>query len=506
MMARARQLPGATPCSTPCCRCAASSEDPISGGRHKVWGSAPLWVPPQTSTIASHLPKAVGLGVRIARAATGSTADLPRRDRRCAVVRRRVREPCDGAGRLQCRALSRKRGVPVPVLFLCEDNGIGISVATPRNWIQETFSRSPARLLPRRGELDAVFEAARQAIDIAATRAPTFLHLRDGAPVGPRGQRRRDHVPHVRGDRGESKPAIPLLAQRPPAGWSAARPPTDDPARPLSDTREGTRVNAAADEASRRPKLTTRERVVAPLAPVRRRGDPRSPPRPSRAEARSACSTASCPNRTAAPSARSRLPRQRRAARTCSPRPETLLFGEDVAKKGGVYHVTMGLADTFGVGRVFDTLLDETTILGLAQGAAHIGCLPFPEIQYLAYIHNALDQIRGEACSLQFFSRTTATCRCTVPEPDGRARRRPRLPEGLRRPLPQRQLDRRAARHPGPDPRRAGARRRRRADAAHDDRAANQFGKRVSSSSSRSRSTLVQEADIVAAALEVLGR
>jgi 2-oxoisovalerate dehydrogenase E1 component len=53
---------------------------------------------------------------------------------------------------------------------------------------------------------------------------------------------------------------------------------------------------------------------------------------------------------------------------------------------------------------VFDTLLDETSILGIAQGAAHAGLLPIPEIQYLAYVHNALDQIRGEAASLQFFS------------------------------------------------------------------------------------------------------
>jgi 2-oxoisovalerate dehydrogenase E1 component len=48
--------------------------------------------------------------------------------------------------------------------------------------------------------------------------------------------------------------------------------------------------------------------------------------------------------------------------------------------------------------------LDETTILGLAQGYANMGLLPIPEIQYLAYFHNACDQIRGEAASLQFFS------------------------------------------------------------------------------------------------------
>ncbi len=47
---------------------AASREDPISNGRHKVWGSAPLWVLPQTSTIASQLPKAVGTAIAVSRA------------------------------------------------------------------------------------------------------------------------------------------------------------------------------------------------------------------------------------------------------------------------------------------------------------------------------------------------------------------------------------------------------------------------------------------------------
>jgi 2-oxoisovalerate dehydrogenase E1 component len=84
--------------------------------------------------------------------------------------------------------------------------------------------------------------------------------------------------------------------------------------------------------------------------------------------------------------------------------PETILFGEDVARKGGVYHVTADLTKKLGVGRVFNTLLDETTILGLAIGAGHAGLLPLPEIQYLAYLMNAIDQLRGEAASMQFFS------------------------------------------------------------------------------------------------------
>jgi 2-oxoisovalerate dehydrogenase E1 component len=48
--------------------------------------------------------------------------------------------------------------------------------------------------------------------------------------------------------------------------------------------------------------------------------------------------------------------------------------------------------------------LDEQTILGLAIGMAQNGFIPLPEIQFLAYLHNAEDQIRGEAATLPFFS------------------------------------------------------------------------------------------------------
>src|SRR6185436_10128308 len=57
----------------------------------------------------------------------------------------------------------------------------------------------------------------------------------------------------------------------------------------------------------------------------------------------------------------------------------------DVGRKGGVYNLTNTLQKRFGAARVFDTLLDETSILGIAEGAAHIGLLPIPEIQGLAY-------------------------------------------------------------------------------------------------------------------------
>jgi 2-oxoisovalerate dehydrogenase E1 component len=84
--------------------------------------------------------------------------------------------------------------------------------------------------------------------------------------------------------------------------------------------------------------------------------------------------------------------------------PEIVMMGEDIGRKGGVYGVTQKLHARFGPARVIDTLLDEQSILGLAIGMAHNGYVPIPEIQFLAYLHNAEDQIRGEAATLPFFS------------------------------------------------------------------------------------------------------
>ena len=83
--------------------------------------------------------------------------------------------------------------------------------------------------------------------------------------------------------------------------------------------------------------------------------------------------------------------------------PSTVIFGEDVAIKGGVYNVTSDLHKIFGVRRVFDSPLDETSIIGFGIGFGHNGFIPIPEIQFLAYFHNAEDQLRGEAATLPFF-------------------------------------------------------------------------------------------------------
>ncbi len=161
---------------------------------------------------------------------------------------------------------------------------------------------------------------------------------------------------------------------------------------------------AAAAEADRRPKLSGLAEVVAPLAPYSPAAVKAEAERFDYAGKREAVfgGAAKLPEK-AAPRHLAIQINQALHDLFCK-YPEALLFGEDVAQKGGVYTVTKGLHKAFRNTRVFNTLLDETTILGLAQGYANMGMLPVPEIQYLAYFHNAGDQIRGEAASLQFFS------------------------------------------------------------------------------------------------------
>lgn len=73
--------------------------------------------------------------------------------------------------------------------------------------------------------------------------------------------------------------------------------------------------------------------------------------------------------------------------------PRMSVFGEDVGPKGGVHAVTLGLQERFGVGRVFDTSLNEEGIVGRAGGMALAGLLPVPEIQFRKYAEPATEQI-----------------------------------------------------------------------------------------------------------------
>jgi 2-oxoisovalerate dehydrogenase E1 component len=403
VMARSRHLPGSTPILDTLLGVVASSDDPISQGRHKVWGSRPLWIPPQTSTIASHLPKAMGLAFSLARARRlGVESELPDD---AVVVCSFGDASANHATALSAINTARyavRLGQPMPLLLVCEDNGTGISVPTPEGWIADTFGEvSHLRYVRAEGDLDAIWDAVGEAVDhVRERRQPAFLHLRTVRLWGHAGSdAEQAYRPITEIEAIEARD--PLLANARFLVESGAATPSELQGL-VAETRA--RVLAVGEEAARHPRLQTTEEVIAPMAPMHadRVADRAASPVLTREERTASFGTlpeeGSQPARTLAASLNAAL------ADELLRRPELLLFGEDVGRKGGVYGVTVGLQKRFGAARVFDTLLDETSILGIAQGAAHIGLLPIPEIQYLAYLHNALDQLRGEAASLQFFS------------------------------------------------------------------------------------------------------
>jgi 2-oxoisovalerate dehydrogenase E1 component len=405
VMARARQLHGSTPVLDTALGMVASSDDPIAQGRHKVWGSHALWIPPQTSTIASHLPKAMGLAFSLARARRiGVASGLPDDAIVACSFGDASANHATALSAINTARYAVRMGLPMPLLLVCEDNDTGISVPTPEGWIADTFGNQPhLRYFLADGELDERWDVVGAAIDhVRSTRQPAFLHLRTIRLWGHAGS---DAEQTYRGaaEIAAVEARDPLVRNaRYLIRTGAASP--DDLADLVREARG--RVLAVAEEATRRPRLQTTEEVVAPMAPWHpERAAARAAEPMVDAEARTRAFDGALPEDAVLPNARTMAGAINAAlADELLRRDELIVFGEDVARKGGVYNVTNGLQKRFGAARVFDTLLDETSILGIAQGAAHIGLLPVPEIQYLAYIHNALDQLRGEAASLQFFS------------------------------------------------------------------------------------------------------
>lgn len=83
--------------------------------------------------------------------------------------------------------------------------------------------------------------------------------------------------------------------------------------------------------------------------------------------------------------------------------PRVFLAGIDVAAGGNVFGVTKGLAAKHQ-GRLFDTPISETAIIGLGVGAAMSGLRPVVELMYLDFVGVCLDQIMNQAAKVRFMT------------------------------------------------------------------------------------------------------
>lgn len=378
---------------------AASSEDPISGGRHKVLGSKSLWIPPQTSTIASHLPKAVGTAFSIGLARRLGERGVLAADSLvlCSFGDASVNHST-AQGAFNTAAWISYQKLPLPLVFICEDNGLGISTRTPAGWIQASFSQRPGiRYFHCDGlnMLESYQTARAVAHFVRVERKPVFLHMRCVRLFGHAGADVQSA--YLNNDEITAMEALdPLLTSAGillNAGLLRS-------GQLLDIYQEiGEQVASTAREVAQRPKLTTLAEVESSLIPPNRVGVRAQLPATADRERLFGKEL----EMMGQPQHMAKLINWALADLMLT-HSEIVLAGEDIGPKGGVYNVTGALWNRFGSHRVINTLLDEQSILGLAIGLAHNGILPIVEIQFLAYLHNAEDQLRGEAATLSFFS------------------------------------------------------------------------------------------------------
>ena len=399
-IARAGQVPGQTPAWDMLLSFASSTDDPISGGRHKVLGSRKLMIPPQTSTIASHLPKAVGAAYSIgaARRHRPEHAILPDDALVMCSFGDASANHSTAQGAFNTAQWTSYQSVPLPLLFVCEDNGIGISTKTPKGWIEATFSARPGLTYFKADGLDLydTYRVAAEAAEYVRTRKkPAFLHLRTIRLYGHAGADvPTTYLPREEVEAEEAQdPLLHSVRLLDRAGVMT-------PDQALAIYRETcARVERVAGDAVRRPRLKTASEVMASIIPPKRSCKPTNGPSQEAREKAFGADLKAMDD----PQPMSRILNWALTDLMLTHR-EIVMMGEDVGRKGGVYGVTQKLHARFGADRMIDTLLDEQSILGLAIGMAQNGFVPMPEIQFLAYLHNAEDQIRGEAATLPFFS------------------------------------------------------------------------------------------------------
>lgn len=396
---RAKQVAGTDGVKDILLSLVAAAADPISGGRHKVFGSVPLTIPPQTSTIASHIPKALGAALSITRAKELAINSKLAVDSviLCSFGDASTNHASTQTTLNACSWLATQN-YPLPIIFICEDNGLGISVPTPGQWIEQSVSARPGLHYISCDGLNIadIYVKAKEAEYWARIKKrPVFLHVRCVRLLGHAGSDIESQY-NTQAEIERREVDDPLLHT---AGllyrerWMSLQAMID-----LYQDNKAL-IEAKAVEAITLPRMNSAEEVMASLIP--QVAQQVNYPSPSE-EQRKACFA----NNYSQLTQKRNLAQQINFALTdlMLHYPNMLVFGEDVGKKGGVYRVTADLQARFGQRRVFDTLLDETTILGTAIGLAHNGFIPVPEIQFLAYLHNAEDQLRGEASTLSFFS------------------------------------------------------------------------------------------------------
>jgi pyruvate dehydrogenase E1 component beta subunit len=98
-----------------------------------------------------------------------------------------------------------------------------------------------------------------------------------------------------------------------------------------------------------------------------------------------------------------------------------IVLGEDVSggaggssgqreASGGIFGVTKGLLPKFGEGRVLDTPISESAIVGAAAGAALAGLRPVAELMFADFVGVCMDQIYNQIAKFRYMFGGKSTC------------------------------------------------------------------------------------------------
>ena len=360
---------GRTRCATCCWAWSPrpTSRSPAAGTRCSA--TSRCRVVPQTSTIASHLPRAVGARVRPrAGRAAGRRRRPGRRTRSwCAAsaTPRSTTRPRSARSTPRCTAPTR--ACRCRCCWSARTTASGSACRTPPGWVAARTATGrglryfaadgcrPADVPRRRGA------GRRLGPQPPAAGVPAPAH---GAADGARRLGRRERLPapaEIVADYARD----PLLGTARLLVDQRVRTPDEVLAR--YDAIARARSPPSPSRCCERPRLTSAPAGdgaagAAPTRSVVARGTPPGRARRARRRCRAA---AADPGAVASTRRWPTLLADRPATRWCSARTSR--------RKGGVYGVTRGLRKRFGAARVFDTLLDEQTILGLALGAGAAG-------------------------------------------------------------------------------------------------------------------------------------
>jgi 2-oxoisovalerate dehydrogenase E1 component len=410
----------------------ASVKDPVSGGRHRGFGNPALHaIPTVGGPGASHLPRALGIAYALGRGrpfqTVGEVADWPPD----AVVlcsfgdasanRSAATAAFNAAGWLD------RAGTRLPALFICEDNSIPTAGsgagngngpvargADPAGWVADSQRFRPGLRYFTADGCDAVatYEAASRAgAWVRKHRRPAVLHLSMVRLLAPAGAVRRsegataamtrDPVVATARTLVEVGLATPeeLLARYDEVGWLVRRIAEDVLAEPRLESVS----DVIASIAPRHPAKVARE-----VAAMGTRLDTEATSEATTGESDRVKTFGGTLPEQAGPLS---LGQTINATLTDAllAYPELVVFGENVtgAAREARFSdgtVTNGLRERFGAIRVFDTVPDETSVIGLGLGSGLAGMLPVPEIRRLSRWHEAVGQLRTEAAITQFLS------------------------------------------------------------------------------------------------------